>query len=406
MNIKISAMKVSEVESINQKLLLRLCNQKRFFSFNSLYQHLAQNDKVFKCLSHTQFSDIYAEYSSVEEITLGNEPQNVYKVIPFGENHTDQMQIKEVIQELSITMAMTKVPGFVSIKMGKVVRGPYPEELQKAWESNASLKGINIRRPSENPSRQLYFVMKMEYAGVPLEKFKVRNWKEAYEIMKQISESLSAGERTADFEHRDLHWGNVLIKRDPTSGKPCTRLIDFSLSRARIGDHVLFTGLDNPNFFKGKGDYQFTTYTNMRKMLLKYQKETSSGASSNGSARLQNESFYSYSSTKEDKQETIDWSVKCPTTNLLWIHYLLDRLVNHKGLRPIKVNPISRSSRSSASGDKDMVFEVKCCSKILDAFKSLNMDCKKSKHRSKRKGMKCFSDFSDSESFLTWFQTS
>ncbi|QOU22659.1 hypothetical protein BRETT_002841 [Brettanomyces bruxellensis] len=402
-NIKVPAMKVSEVESINQKLLLRLCNQKRIFSFTSLYRHLARNDKAFKCLSHTQFSDIYAEYANTEEMKLGKEPESVYKVIPFGDNHTQQMQMKEVIQELSITMAMTKTPGFVEIRMGKVVRGPYPSELQMAWESNSSMGGENVRRPSENPNMQLYFVMRMEYAGVSLEKFKVRNWREAYEILKQVCDALSAGELNADFEHRDLHWGNVLVRRDPTLDKVHVSLIDFSLSRARIGDHVLFTGLDNPNFFRGRGDYQFTTYTNMRKLLSERHHETFGNTSSARSVHSHQESLYSYSSTNGDMCETIDWSVKCPSTNLLWIHYLLDRMINHKGLRPIKVNPISRSSRSSISGDKDMVSEVKCCSKIMDAFKCLNTDFKKNKHRSKRKSVKCFSDFKDTGAFSTWF---
>ena len=68
--------------------------------------------------------------------------------------------------------------------------------------------------------------------------------------------SLAIAERSFEFEHRDLHWGNVLIKPTDqmtityildketkevaTNGLKVT-IIDFTLSRLRGGNYILET---------------------------------------------------------------------------------------------------------------------------------------------------------------------
>lgn len=85
----------------------------------------------------------------------------------------------------------------------------------------------------------------------------------------QITLALAVAEEEVDFEHRDLHWGNVLVQRcgvpevisarlrgvdlsAQTAGIRCT-LIDFTISRLRTLDGaVAFCDLAaDPELFQG-----------------------------------------------------------------------------------------------------------------------------------------------------------
>ena len=96
-------------------------------------------------------------------------------------------------------------------------------------------------------------------------------------------------EEELEFEHRDLHWGNILIQTTNTkeivyevsgekfkvkTDKILATIIDFSLSRLKTGskdaaedgggetrETVIFNDLSkDPDLFKAKGDYQFDIY--------------------------------------------------------------------------------------------------------------------------------------------------
>lgn len=84
------------------------------------------------------------------------------------------------------------------------------------------------------------------------------------------------------FEHRDLHWGNILLttveKKKSViyklNGKPYevfTRgvevaIIDFTLSRIEYDGVVMFNDLMlDEELFTGDGDYQFEIYRSMQK---------------------------------------------------------------------------------------------------------------------------------------------
>ena len=97
----------------------------------------------------------------------------------------------------------------------------------------------------------------------------------------QVAFSLAVGEAALEFEHRDLHWGNVLLREEaadwlpgllrgrryrlPTAGLRAT-LIDFTLSRLRARDGaVVYNNLaDDPALFNAHGDHQFEVYRQMR----------------------------------------------------------------------------------------------------------------------------------------------
>ena len=117
-----------------------------------------------------------------------------------------------------------------------------------------------------------------------MENFNLHDCKEAFSVLLQITVALAVAEEACGFEHRDLHWGNVLCKRDKVdvendnTRKPqlngvdvtldtygvTASIIDFTLSRVEIKDEsdVVFCDLSlDPELFEGpEDDAQSETY--------------------------------------------------------------------------------------------------------------------------------------------------
>lgn len=95
--------------------------------------------------------------------------------------------------------------------------------------------------------------------------------------------TLAVAEQKFEFEHRDLHWGNILIA--PTTEKTCeyringklikllthgvkVTIIDYSLSRMVYDGAVLYDNLArDEELFEASGDYQFDIYRLMRQRV-------------------------------------------------------------------------------------------------------------------------------------------
>lgn len=91
------------------------------------------------------------------------------------------------------------------------------------------------------------------------------------------------GENAFEFEHRDLHWGNILLQSTRES-QICYKLdgedfcvssdgvqvtiIDYTLSRMMFQKNVHYNDLANDEeLFKSTGDYQFDIYRMMKDHL-------------------------------------------------------------------------------------------------------------------------------------------
>lgn len=136
----------------------------------------------------------------------------------------------------------------------------------------------------------------MEHAGVDLESVKLKTWAEAATVLWQVSSALSQAERNLQFEHRDLHWGNILVQRhaeenqlesesaddlpgclSSISTSVSATIIDFTLSRAdvpvapktrpTVGLQALSGGFDDEWMFTGEGDYQYECYRIMKRLV-------------------------------------------------------------------------------------------------------------------------------------------
>ncbi|KAI8806918.1 hypothetical protein BJ742DRAFT_679660 [Cladochytrium replicatum] len=209
-----------------------------------------------------------------------------------------------------------------------VCRGPYPKILLDRWDQYASEKGTENDRPDYFDESQLFAVLILEHGGVDLEHSidKLDSYGEIRSILQQCAVSLAIAEQRLRFEHRDLHWGNLLIKRPEVTSTQCVRsgeptnevvamyrvpvdsggsrmvrvsthnikvcLIDFTLSRLELDGQLFHVPMDDESFFTGEGDYQYDVYRSMRKHTRRR------------------------------------WKGYHPVTNVLWMDYLIDKLLS------------------------------------------------------------------------------
>ena len=103
------------------------------------------------------------------------------------------------------------------------------------------------------PSDQFFIVFEFSNGGKDLESFEFNSLSEAWSVLHQTALGLAVAENALEFEHRDLHWGNVLICRTgdqfvestlqgekklvPSHGVRVS-LIDFTLSRLKKGTQI------------------------------------------------------------------------------------------------------------------------------------------------------------------------
>lgn len=119
---------------------------------------------------------------------------------------------------------------------------------------------------------------------------------------------MAAAESQFEFEHRDLHWGNVLAC--PTTEKFLTfsvdgktieipshgvkaTIIDFTVSRiSHNGSSIFYDLSEDPELFTASGDYQQEIYRLMQ-------------------------------DHNKDQWETFE-----PYTNVLWLHYTINKMID------------------------------------------------------------------------------
>ncbi|KAJ1992859.1 hypothetical protein GGI26_002901 [Coemansia sp. RSA 1358] len=296
--------------------------------------------------------------------------QVALKIIPFGNTSVKsgtgepQTTLRDLYQEIGATLALSrlsereraklqeartqvKMPlkpkerelgaNFVKAFRVCICKGPLPTPLLRAWDRwKTEYPDLceNVR-PDYYPDNQLFAVFVLEMGGETLENAAISTWKEARSIIRQLALSMALAERNNRFEHRDLHWGNIMVTRYnsnltflyqlppmgsrlkstlisiPSYKVRCT-IIDYTLSRLHIDNdtsevvattkpanydstnNVFYVALKDEALFQGEGDIQFDVYRQMR-------------------ACAKN-----------------DWEEFHPHTNVLWLTYALHKILMTK----------------------------------------------------------------------------
>ncbi|GMH33792.1 hypothetical protein BSKO_01626 [Bryopsis sp. KO-2023] len=285
----------------------------------------------------------------------------VVKIVPIeGEEQVNgcaQKKADEVLGEVVISSMLAdlrrqefgdcqnRTNGLAFTHAVRICQGKYCPELLAEW------KRWNDYFNSENDpvdsfsEEQLFIVFLIENAGQQLENFELRNFSEAKSMLLQTVLTCAVGEEALQFEHRDLHCGNILLKRTTESTTSVVLreqtiqvenqgievvLIDFTLSRVGLENgEVAFCDLAmDPGLFQGpKRDCQADTYRRMRKAV-------------------------------KDQ-----WADFCPKTNALWIHYLTDVLLTLKKI------PMTDSDKRDLRAFRKRALQAKsCCDLVFDSL--------------------------------------
>ncbi|XP_034450496.1 serine/threonine-protein kinase haspin [Hippoglossus hippoglossus] len=235
-------------------------------------------------------------------------------------NGETQKIFGEILHEIIISKELSSLKekkqnqthGFIGLNDLHCVRGCYPPDFLNAWDKFDQQKGSENDRPDFFEKDQLFLILEFEFGGVDLENSNgtLASLGVAKSILHQVTAALAVAEEELHFEHRDLHWGNVLVKTTKqktgsfllngtahsleTKGV-LVRIIDYSLSRLEIDDLTVSCDISkDEELFMGQGDYQFDIYRLMRQ--------------ENGN----------------------NWSNFHPHTNVLWLHYLCSKLLSMK----------------------------------------------------------------------------
>ncbi|KAG5455005.1 Serine/threonine-protein kinase haspin [Clonorchis sinensis] len=297
--------------------------------------------EVFQCTAnHVAPADLHSTTESLVAI----------KVIPIEGsvrfNGDCQKTFSEVLSEVIVSKELTalslgltnRTDSFVQLQKLHLVQGRFPSYLTKAWDQFDRERKSENDHPRIFPADQLWLLAEYAFGGSALEDNMPSCPAARLSILLQVGFALAVAEAELKFEHRDLHWGNVLIRQTLVESSStvghngciyCTRtengpvdvvkfrlndrsyevptygftavIIDFTLSRLEQDGGLVYVNLAaDPALFESRGDYQFDVYRLMR---------------------------------KHNKDQ---WERFYPRTNVFWLHYLATKLL------PESTTPVAR----------------------------------------------------------------
>ncbi|KAK3715141.1 hypothetical protein LTR37_007351 [Vermiconidia calcicola] len=320
--------------------------------FSEWSNQLSSHFSIVK-IAEASFGEVY-RLSLLEQIAgFSSSDESVFKVIalkpperalPKDKRKRDATLKKaehmskpeDVASEVKLLQRMSIVPGYTNFRDARVVKGRPPPAFAKAfreWNAGQRARRKDLShfpdpaRQASYPDDQLWAVIEMQDAGTDLECLVESGqcssvWS-VWDVFWEVVSSLAKGEEGAEFEHRDLHLGNICVrlpsqvvsdidtKRKLKFSGLETTIIDYTISRAVMqDDSTAYHDLArDAGLFEGDSteEYQYDIYRYMR------------------GAVLADNPYAEFSEPVPDKQQA--WDQYHPITNLIWLHYVLYKLL-------------------------------------------------------------------------------
>ena len=304
-------------------------------------------NEVFKSWQETLLITKIAQgsFGSIFRTQMKSDPGSftVCKLIPIAPKVGTECDgslftyIKDAAAEVKIMDRMTESPGFVQFRSAHVLKGRLPKlllDMARKWDKEHPKDNTN----SEDCKSELWLLIEMSDAGTDLATLLRQGFpdgtylnkhkrharltlNQTWDIFWAVAEALAHGEMNAEFEHRDLHPGNICIKRKSKDSKTAldeedfhlaprytdleVTLIDYTLSRVTLEDsEKINNSMDDDDLFNGQGKnkvdrQQYNTYRHMRDIVKDHMGLPLKAKSDNL------------------------WSRYFPKTNLVWLHHIL-----------------------------------------------------------------------------------
>ncbi|KAF2716299.1 hypothetical protein K431DRAFT_289525 [Polychaeton citri CBS 116435] len=273
----------------------------------------------------------------------------------------------DVASEVRLLQRMASTPGFTNFRDLRILRGKPNKVFADAYKQFNAAQEAKDKEMSIFPDpakknayreEQLWAVIEMQDAGTDLERL-VEDGQFAdiwhiWDAFWQVVLALAKGEEEAEYEHRDLHLGNICIRQSAKTGSGTdgqrespskaldirkklsftdteVTLIDYTISRCRMSPaadadmtstpDIAYTDLSHSSqemLFDGDStsEYQYEIYRYMRSTLLFSNPLKPFKPKSNRKGNNDNDKFQHRS-----------WADFCPATNLVWLHYVLYKLL-------------------------------------------------------------------------------
>ncbi|KAK0392838.1 hypothetical protein NLU13_2332 [Sarocladium strictum] len=300
--------------------------------------------------------DKIAEASSAEVYRVSNERgTSIIKVIrlpspikPLTKAQINARLVDEEPQsaddvrgELEISEWLADIPGFVVYKERYVVRGKGTKELletHQKFQRRLKRKDPGRAQFYPSPSRYLddteFLVVELGDAGTALEDWRLETIDQVWDVFFLEAIALARAEDMFMFEHRDLHEGNLCVRqRSAPTKKPSgsrnhfghsgldITILDYGLSRAEdlSRDDTVPVAYDLErclDMFTSTYASQCRVYRQMRSFLLRADRQC-----------LPPE--YHTRPYEAGIDGPISWETYAPYTNVLWLAYLYNYLIDN-----------------------------------------------------------------------------
>ncbi|KAJ4512849.1 hypothetical protein HRR78_005719 [Exophiala dermatitidis] len=355
---KINQMLQTLTPDKRQKLepLLAQIEQRYVRDFWEFGQVLARRYLVQK-LGEGAYGDVFRlRPTDLDEAMIVRERGGlVIKVIPFTVDQSDSDDISDleaVTREITILQTLDPLPGFPRCRGVHVVSGEYPDVLIDAfrdYQNEHDHSAINEEPSNADAANRLYVVIEMDDAGVPMHKVKQPSAFQVFDIFWKTAIILANAEGLLEFEHRDLHNGNICIKASRRNGPTDVRqevvedmeeepevtlglsnlqvtIIDFTFARAKVGQdsdeaRVVFDPIEYWEDCSARGqsesdNKQYDTYRKVRDWAKVVEDRAKATAALEGVGYLDVHKYARY----------------LPKSNVMWLGYLIGDLLSRSAV--------------------------------------------------------------------------